>query len=182
MRAHARKLGHRASVDRRPSVSRAALITLLVLLLMGLFSGVAEAGQLSVTSITDTPPSAAAGAKSVYTVGFTGTGGLSNAAGSQILITFPANTDLTGLVGSSVKVPAVSSASIGNCFRSAATVVTCTLFSGQSIGSGAAVSVEIDGVVNAPTTGSNTLSVATTSPSDTAGSDTFSIVGHSRCR
>ena len=133
MRAYARNLGHRASVDRRPSVSRAALITLLVLLLMGLFSGVAKAGQLSVTSITDTPPSAAAGAKSVYTVGFTGTGGLSNAAGNQILITFPANTDLTGLVGSSVKVPAVSSASIGNCFRSAATVVTCTLFSGQSI-------------------------------------------------
>ena len=47
---------------------------------------------------------AAAGAKSVYTVGFTtsSTGGLSDAAGSQILITFPANTDLSGLVGSSV--------------------------------------------------------------------------------
>ena len=176
MRAYARNLGHRAPIDRRPSVSRAALITLIVLLLTGLFSSVAKAGQLSVTSITDTPPSAAAGAKSIYTVGFTGTGGLSNAAGSQILITFPANTDLTGLVGSSVKVPAVSSTSIGNCFRSAATVVTCTLFSGQSIAAGAAVSVEIDGVVNAPTTGSNTLSVATTSPSDTAGSSTFSIV------
>ena len=56
------------------------------------------AQPLSVTSITDTPPSAAAGAKSIYTVGFTtsSTGGLSNAAGSQILITFPANTDLTG--------------------------------------------------------------------------------------
>ena len=129
------------------------------------------------TSITDTPPSAAAGAKSVYTVGFTtsSTGGLSNAAGSQILITFPANTDLTGLVGSSVADTSVSTTAIGNCFRSAATVVTCTLFSGQSIGPSHTVSVVIDGVINAPTTRTKTISIDTTS--DTASSNTFSIVG-----
>src|SRR6478672_1756778 len=119
MGVYARHLGHRASVSGSRRVRLAASTTIAMLLLMGLFSAVAKAGQLSVPSITDTPPSAAAGAKSIYTVGFTtsSTGGLSAAAGSQITITFPANTDLTGLVGSSVRVPAVSANSIGNCFR-----------------------------------------------------------------
>ena len=47
MRAYARKLGHRALIDRPASVSRAALITIAVLLLMGVFAGggTGELGQ-----------------------------------------------------------------------------------------------------------------------------------------
>ena len=135
------------------------------------------AHSVSVTSITDTPPSAAAGAKTIYTVGFTtsSTGGLSQTRWQpDSSITFPANTDLTGLVDCSVKVPAISNTSIGNCFRSAPTVVTCGLFTSHTIAPNATVSVEIDGVINAPTTTGNTLIVDTTS--DTPNSNTFSIV------
>ncbi|MGZ4343932.1 MAG: hypothetical protein ACXVHX_19315 [Solirubrobacteraceae bacterium] len=149
---------------------------MIVLLLMGVFAGAAQAGMVTNVTVNNMPPSAAAGAKTIYTVGFTtsSTGGLSQAAGSQINLTFPANTDLTGLVNSSVKVPAISNTSIGNCFRSAPTVVTCGLFTGNTIAPNATVSVEIDGVINAPTTSGNTLIVDTTS--DTQNSNTFSIV------
>ena len=108
----------------------------------------------------------AAGAGNVaYTIAFTtsSTGGLSNTAGSQITITFPATTDLTHLTGSSVADTSVSSTSIGNCFRSAATVVTCTLFSGQSIGPSQVVNIVVSGVIN-PTSGATaSVSVSTTS-------------------
>ena len=53
--------------------------------------------------------------------------------------------------------------------------MTCGLFTGHTIAPNATVSVEIDGVINAPTTTGNTLIVDTTS--DTQNSNTFSIVG-----
>ena len=177
MGAYARDLGHRAWKDQGQRIRHSASLTIAVLLLMGVFAGAAQAGMVTNVTVNNTPPSAAAGAKTIYTVGFTtsSTGGLSQTAGSQIHLTFPANTDLTGLVNSSVKVPAISNTSIGNCFRSAPTVVTCGLFTSNTIAPNATVSVEIDGVINAPTTTGNTLIVDTTS--DTQNSNTFSIVG-----
>jgi hypothetical protein len=175
MRAHVPNLGHRAFEHHSRRFRRAGLLTVAVLVLLGAFAGVAHAGVVSNVTVDNTNPSNAAGGRTVYTVGFTtsSTGGLSNAAGSQITLSFPASTNLTHLNGSSVTVPAVSSSSIGNCFASASTVVTCNLFGGDSIAAGANVVVVVDGVQSPTTTGANTLTVATTS--DTSNSNTFQI-------
>src|SRR5438270_893236 len=67
-------------------------------------------------SVTVSPPSNATGAKTEYVVTFatSSTGGLSNAAGSQITLTFPTGTGITNLVGSAVRVSG-SQTVIGNC-------------------------------------------------------------------
>src|SRR5690242_9540118 len=106
MRAYGRKLGHRASTNERRRVCLAGQATILALLLMAVFAGVAQASSVSTPTVDNTSPSPAAGAKTVYTVAFTtsANGALSAAVNDEITIGFPATTDLSGLVGSSVKV------------------------------------------------------------------------------
>src|SRR5438270_265798 len=84
--------------------------------------------------MTRTPPSNAASAKTEYVVTFStsSTGGLSNAAGSQIILTFPTGTDITNLVGTAVRVSG-SQTVIGNCGAPSGQILKCGLFGGNSI-------------------------------------------------
>ena len=182
MRAHARKLGHRASTNERRRVCLAGGTTILALLLMAVFAGVAQASSVSTPTVNNTSPSPAAGAKTVYTVAFTtsANGALSAAVNDQITIGFPATTDLSGLVGSSVKV-AGNNSSIGSCFHASGTQnAVCQLGTGQTIAPNTAVTIEIDGVIN-PTSvngagsGFTTLSVFTTKDADPSTSGRFQI-------
>src|SRR5437588_826661 len=82
----------------------ALLLGITLLLVLGGLTGVAQASQVTNVSVTDSPPSAAVGARTSYTVAFvtSATGGLVGASNSKITITFPSGTDLTTLVSSSV--------------------------------------------------------------------------------
>src|SRR5262249_28514107 len=70
----------------------------------------------------------AAGARTQWSLGFVNTGALSAAAGSQITLTFPANVDLSTMVGGAVFVGATQ---LGSCTHSGV-AVTCVLANGQS--------------------------------------------------
>ncbi len=131
--------------------------------------------QVSAPSVTVAPPSNGAGARTVYTIGFTtsSTGGLSGVAGSQIKITLPSGSSTSTIVGTSVT-DTTTSSPVGNCFASSTTVETCAIFNGDSVGAGDHVSVELDGVTN-PAAGSQTLSVSTTSDTPTVTSSSYTI-------
>src|SRR5438067_1553480 len=102
MRAYARKLGHRAWAAHN-RVRLAGLTTIAALLLMGVFAGAAQASSVSNVTVDNTSPSAAAGAQTTYTVGFTtsSTGTLTGPSGT-ITIAFPSGTDLSAVSSSSV--------------------------------------------------------------------------------
>ena len=139
----------------------------LILLLAG-FSGVAQAQSVTVTSVTNSSPSAAAGARTVYTITFTTSvqGALSGA--DSVTITFPAGTDTGTLVGPSSLTDVTAGKVVGDCFSSSATVATCVLFGGDSIAAGDEVSAELDGVTNpgSPTGGPQTLTLTVSTTSD----------------
>src|SRR5690242_13563455 len=96
MRAHVRRLGHRASAERN-HVRLAGLATVVALLLMAVFAGAAQASAVSNVIVDNTSPSVAAGARTVYFASFStsGTGGLSRADNDSITVTFPSGTDIT---------------------------------------------------------------------------------------
>ncbi len=136
---------------------------------------VTTANTLSQPTVTDTPPSPAAGAQTTYLVAFTtsATGGLSGGAGSQITIVLPAGTGVSSLTGFVTETG--STQRLGNCNVSSGTTVTCPLFSGSTIAASTAVTVELDAVVNPTSTGTKTLTVATTSDTAAVTSAGYSI-------
>ena len=134
------------------------------------------ASQVSGVTVTNSAPSAAAGARTVYTVGFTAssTGGLSQAGGSQITVTFPQGTDLSKVFTSSVRDTSTNT-QVGSCNVSGVTA-TCSLFSGASTNPGDALSVTLNEVIN-PTAGAAYIaSVSTTADPTPAGSARYSVV------
>ncbi len=135
-------------------------------------------GQVSQPTVTVKPPSSGAGARTVYMVSFTtsSTGGLAAAANSKIAITIPADANLSTLTNSAVFDTTVSATtSVGSCSASGQ-VATCGLFSGRSIPSGHAITVELDAITN-PTTASatKTLTVSTTSDLPTITSANYTV-------
>ena len=131
--------------------------------------------------VDNTVPTAAQSATTVYKVSFTTstTGTLSQVAGSQITINFPAGTTLGPNSNSAVTVN--GGASVGNCGRNGL-VATCTLGSGKTIPANSSVTVELDVVAN-PSTPSDTeqVTVSTTSdnPTSTVPSANYSVIaGH----
>ncbi len=77
-----------------PLLQRARIVgclTVAALLLMGVFAGVAHASSVTSVSVTNSVPTDAAGARTVYSISFdtSSTGGLSTAASSTITITLP---------------------------------------------------------------------------------------------
>ena len=131
---------------------------------------VLPSNQLSQPTVTIAPPSAGAGARTVYTVAFntSATGGLSAAASSQITITLPADTSLSKLFNSTVT-DTTSGKAVGNCFSSSTTVAvaTCNVTGASTIAAGDSVSIQLDGVTN-PTTATQTATLTVATTSDTA--------------
>ena len=148
------------------------LLTLLALIALATFAGAAQASQVSTPSVAFSSPSGAAGARTIYTIGFTtsGSGGLSAASNDQITISFPTNTGLSTIVKSTVT-DTTAGAAVGFCSFSNTTTLTCSLNTGQTIPASHNVSIELDGVTNPPAATVN-LSVSTTqdsTPSSSAG-------------
>ena len=176
MMVHARLAHHRGAHDRSLfRLPRLGLATIAALLAMGAFAGVAQASSVSGVSVVNTPPSAGAGARTVYDVSFvTSTGTLSGS--NQITITFEAPTDLSTVVNSAVFDTSVSNTtSVGSCSVSGL-VATCGLFSGRSIPAGHNVTVELDGVTNSTRTSSNFhVTVTTATDTDAATSAAYTV-------
>ena len=126
---------------------------------------VVAANQVSALSVALSNPSAAAGARTQYVVGFhvSSTGGMSRAANSEITVSFPSGTGFTGYTGGAV-VDTTSSptTTIGSCGSPSGTVIKCGLFGGEAIPASHNVSITFSGITN-PAAGTPTLSVSTTS-------------------
>ena len=115
-------------------------------------------------SVTNTAPTDAAGGRTVYSIGFTtsSTGAMSTLANSSITITFPSGTNF-GNANSSAILTA-NNTSIGSCSLNQANLTAICGFSGnQTVGNGTALTVQLGGVTNTTNTGTQTLSVQTSS-------------------
>src|ERR1700733_4562691 len=136
--------------------------------LLGLFPGIAQASVVSNVTATNSPPSTAAGALTVYTVGFptSSPGGGLTPANGQITITLPETSNATTMISSQVNDVTSGKTGIGDCESISSLTITCGLFGGASIAAGDAVSVVLDGVTNATRPSSN-FSVAVATPSVT---------------
>ena len=139
---------------------------------------VPAAQQVSALSVVNNNPSAAAGARTQYVVGFhvSSTGGMSRAANSEITVSFPSGTGFTGYTGGAV-VDTTSSptTTIGSCGSPSGTVIKCGLFGGEAIPASHNVSITFSGITN-PAAGTPTLSVSTTSDPAAVTSPAFSVV------
>ncbi len=144
---------------------RLAVATIVALLA---FASPAFASPVTNLTVANANPSAGAGARTQYAVGFTtsATGGLSSAANSLINVTFPAGTAFSGYTNGTVRNGAAEN--VGSCSNPTALTIQCSLFSGRSIGAGQAVSVVFSGITNPGTAGQQTLTVTTTADQDPA--------------
>lgn len=140
---------------------------------------ITTAGQPSQPAVNNASPSSAAAARTIYTIAFTtsATGGLSGTAQSLITILFPAGTGLGSLSGSTVTDSTNGQQVSSNC-QVSGTTVTCPI--SGSVSAGDQVSIEIDGVVNPSTPGSQTLRVSTTSDTSAATSAGYTVTSASQ--
>jgi hypothetical protein len=101
---------------------------------------VLPANALTNVTVANADPTAAAGARTRYVVGFTvsATGGLSSGANSRLDFTFPTGTTFTGWAGGTISVAGVA---VGNCGAPNGIAVQCSLFTDKAIAAGAAVTV-----------------------------------------
>ena len=127
---------------------------------------VVAAHQLSALLVDHTNPSAAAGARTQYVIGFdaSSTGGMSRAANSEITVAFAPGTGFTGYTGGAV-VDTTSSptTTIGSCGSPSGTVIKCGLFGGEAIPASHNVSITFSGITNPTSAGPYRLDVSTTS-------------------
>ena len=139
---------------------------------------VVPANQISQPAVSNSSPSATAGAQTAYVVTFTAskTGGLSNAAGSGIALVFPAGTGLGSVSSSSVDDTTTGVNGVGFCNAPSGEAITCVLNLGSSIAAGDSVRVTINGVINPSTPSSSlTLSVSTSSDTTPVSSAPYSV-------
>ena len=124
--------------------------------------------------VENSSPSSAPGAPTVYSIAFTTspTGGLSNSAGSEIAVALPAGTGLESLLNSTVT-DTTTRQQVGYCNERVATTERCYLYG--TIAAGDAVTVELDGITNPPTTTPETLQVSTTSDTVAATSAPYGV-------
>src|SRR3712207_4187957 len=123
---------------------------------------VVAAHPVNAVTLTNPPPTNAAGGRTAYEVQFTtsGTGGMSGAANSRITLTFPEGTTFTGGVTSDLR---VGSTHVGSCFSPSGLQMECFISSSASVAAGARVRIPIGGVPNPPATGQHRVGVSTTS-------------------
>ena len=115
-------------------------------------------------SVTNTAPTDAAGARTVYSITFdtSTTGGMSTLANSAITITFPSGTDLTNV--NSSEILTANNTNIGDCSESQPNLTaTCQFFSNETVGASTPLTIQLGGVTNTTNTGTQNLSAQTTS-------------------
>jgi hypothetical protein len=156
-----------------PRLLGAGLLGALGMMLLG-FVGAAIASSVTNVTVSNTVPSNAAGAKTIYTVGFNTSANGPLVSGNQITLVFPAGTGLIGLVGSSVK-DVTTNTTVGTCIGGSGTTATCTVNSG-SVAALDQVSVTIDGVVNPATANPREPLQVSTTADTTAVTGTYSVV------
>ena len=137
--------------------------------------GVLAAGTISAVTLSNFPPSRAAGARTVYVVEFTASasGGMSNAANSRITIGFPAGTTFTGGTTSEVR---VGTTDVGGCFSPVGLTIECFLDPDDSVAPGARVTITVTGVTNTTAVGQARVAVATTSDPQSVNSAPADVV------
>src|SRR5947199_248933 len=102
-------------------------------------------------------------------------GGRSGTDGSLITVALSTGTGLSSLSGSLVT-DTTSGQSVGSC-NAAGTTATCSIYG--SVAGGDQVSVELDGVTNPSSSGTQTLKVSTSSDTTSATSSGYTITAAS---
>jgi IPT/TIG domain len=161
-----------------------ALLTLVALTALSAFAGAAQATVNGVTA-DNSSVSQAAGARTVYKVGFVAQMTLTSTSQSTgtITITFPNGTDITQIQSFDIRDGATQ---VGNfCSRTAIgvnpPVLTCNIFNGSTVHPTDTVTITLDEVINPAAALSNpSLSVFTsaeTTPVSSPASTKYQIVG-----
>ena len=117
----------------------------------------------SVSAVSVSPASSAAGATTDWTIGFTtsSTGALAY-PGASITLTLPGGTTFNNFQGGVVD-DITTGNQVSDCNNASGTVVTCTFDEGTSANPGDVLSATLTDVTNPTSTGSATSSVTTTS-------------------
>jgi hypothetical protein len=129
--------------------------------------------------VTNASPSAAASARTVYSVTFktSSTGALSGSS-NAVTLTFPAGTAFSIFAGVFSLTDVTTSAVVGGCGSQSGTVVTCDVSSGDAIHANDTVIATLGGVSNPATVGSYTLSVSTSSDPTAVTSPAYRVVAN----
>jgi hypothetical protein len=140
------------------------------------------AGHAVTTPTATLAPTAAAGARTGYTVVFatSSTGGLSGNSGGTVTLVFPTGTVLSALT-STLLTDTTTATAVGQANPSTTTSLTFNVYGGKTINPGDTLSASIQGVLN-PTTVSvtNKVSVKTSSDLTAVLSTSYAVVaGHS---
>ena len=138
---------------------------------------VVAANLLTGVTVVNGSPSAGAGARTQYVVGFTtsATGGLSAGANSRISVTFPAGTALGTFTNAQV-FDITSNRSVGNCGAAVGQLIQCQLFTNEVIAAGDQVRITFNAITNPATPGPYTLDVSTTSDTTPVSSPAYNVV------
>ena len=182
MRAYARNLGYRAFMTQTSRLRVFGVVVALALLLTGLFAAAAEASSVSGVTVANTSPSSAAGAQTVYTIGFTTSSTGALASGNTISIAFPTGTDLSQIFSATIRDTSTGGNTVGtSCSHSAAgtpPVETCSISSGSVVHNLDQIIIALDDVVNTTTAANQQLTVTTTADATGGASavGTFSVV------
>jgi hypothetical protein len=118
-------------------------------------------------------PSAAAGARTQYVVGFRATGELS-APNGRISVTFPTDTTFAGDTSGTV-FDVTTGQSVGSCGVPSGLTIRCSLLSNGVINAGDDVRVTFNGITNPSTAGDYTIDVSTTSDTTPVTSPEYSV-------
>ncbi len=142
---------------------------------------VTAAKGVSCPSVAISPPSAAAGALTTYSLGLvtSSTGGLSGDAGSAITVKLPPGTGLSALADSPVT---VAGNHVGDCSMQATAVVSCGIIPGDTIAPSTAVTLTLQGVTNPATAKAYTLAVSTTSDTQAVTSPSYTVTAATKIR
>ena len=138
---------------------------------------VVAANLLTGVTVVNGSPSAGAGARTQYVVGFTtsATGGLSAGANSRISVTFPAGTALGTFTNAQV-FDIAGDRSVGNCGAAVGQLIQCQLFTNEVIAAGDQVRITFNAITNPATPGPYTLDVSTTSDTTPVSSPAYNVV------
>ena len=157
------------------------LLTLAALLAMAVFAAAAQASSVTNVAVTNTSPTDAAGARTVYSISFStsSSGALSTAANSAITITFPTGTVLSNV--NSSEILTANNTNIGDCSLNQNNLTaTCTFFSNETVGNNTVLTVQLGGVINPPVPAPGTVQLLTvqTTADTTAVSASFPVVAN----
>ena len=136
------------------------------------------AGHAVSTPTVTLAPTAAAAARSGYTIAFnvSATGALAQTAGSNVVVTFPSDTKLTGL-SSTVLTDTTTAKAVGQANPSSTLAVTFFLYTGAVVNAGDHLTALVAGATNPTSPGTAyTLTVSTSSDTAAVTSGSYAIV------